>query len=114
MFLFLLFLLMYAIISLWWHQRLIQENQEILVDRIDGEVNSSFDISDVLATFASTEDSVVVGTPYVQWATVRVKILSHDLGDKMHIVKIQNKKRYRRKIGFRAQQTVLLIEKITP
>jgi large subunit ribosomal protein L21 len=105
---------MYAIIALWWHQRLIQENQEIVVDRVEGDVGSSFDIADVLATFASTEDSVVVWTPYVQGAKVRVKILAHEQGDKLHIVKIENKKRYRRKIGFRPQQTILLIEKITP
>jgi len=104
---------MYAIIALWWHQRLIQENQEILVDRLDGEEGSSFDISDVLATFSDTEDSVVVWTPYVNSAKVTLKILTHQKGEKMHIVKIQNKKRYRRKIGFRAQQTILLIEKIT-
>jgi large subunit ribosomal protein L21 len=55
----------------------------------------------------------VVWTPYVEGAKVRVKILAHQQGDKMHIVKIQNKKRYRRKIGFRSQQTILLIEKIT-
>ncbi|MBP6256234.1 hypothetical protein KA405_00520 [Patescibacteria group bacterium] len=30
----------------------------------------------------------------------------------MHVGKIQNKKRYRRRIGFRPQQTILLIEKI--
>jgi hypothetical protein len=30
------------------------------VDNIDGEEGSSFDISEVLATFAGTEDSVVV------------------------------------------------------
>lgn len=107
------FLLMYAIIALWWHQRLIQEKQEIVVDNIDGEEGSSFDISEVLATFAGTEDSVVVWTPYIEGAKVRVKILAHQQGDKMHIVKIQNKKRYRRKIGFRPQQTILLIEKIT-
>lgn len=105
---------MYAIIALCWHQRLIQENQEIVVDRVEGDVDSSFDITDVLATFANNEDSVVVWTPYVQGAKVRVKILAHEQGDKMHIVKIQNKKRYRRKIGFRPQQTILLIEKITP
>ncbi len=104
---------MYAIIALWWHQRLVQENQQILVDRVDGEVDSSFDTSDVLVTFTENEDIVMVWTPYVSGATVRLKILSHDQGEKMHIVKIQNKKRYRRKIGFRPQQTVLLIEKIT-
>lgn len=104
---------MYAIIALWWHQRLVQENQEILVDRIDGEEGSSFDLSEVLATFSDTEDSVVVGTPYVKWAKVTLKVVAHEQGEKLHIVKIQNKKRYRRRIGFRPQQTVLLIQKIT-
>lgn len=84
-----------------------------MVDRVEGAEGSSFDISEVLATFGETEESVVVGAPYVSGTTVRVKILAHEQGEKMHIVKIQNKKRYRRKIGFRPQQTVLLIEKIT-
>ncbi len=42
-----------------------------------------------------------------------LKVVAHEQGEKLHIVKIQNKKRYRRRIGFRPQQTVLLIQKIT-
>lgn len=105
---------MYAIIALWWHQRLVQEKQEIVVDYIEGEIGSSIVVPEVLATFETTEESVVVGTPYVPGATVKVTILAQQQGEKLHIIKIQNKKRYRRKIGFRPQQTVLLIEKISP
>lgn len=104
---------MYAIIALGGHQRLVQEKQEIVVDRIEGEEGSSLDVTDVLVTFDDAGEKVAVGTPHVKWATVQCKILAHEQGDKLHVIKFQNKKRYRRRIGFRPQQTVLLIEKIT-
>ncbi len=103
---------MYAIIAVAWHQRLVHEQQEIVVDALAQEVGTSIDITDVLVLFDDTQESVVVWTPYVPSARVQCTVRSHTQGEKMHIVKIQNKKRYRRKIGFRPQQTVLFVDKI--
>lgn len=111
-FLFLVSYHMYAVINLWGHQRLVQENQQIVVDRMDGDVWSALSVTDVLMTFDASGSPVAVWTPLVEGAMVTAKILDHQQGDKLHVIKFQNKKRHRRKIGFRPQQTVLLIEKI--
>ena len=57
---------MYAIIALGGHQRLVQEKQEIVVDRIEGEEGSSLDVTDVLVTFDDAGEKVAVGTPHVK------------------------------------------------
>jgi len=103
---------MLAIIELWWHQHLIQENQQLVVDRLEGDEWSTFDITSVLCTFDAKGENITLWQPTVQWAKVVAKIVTHQQWDKMHVGKIQNKKRYRRRIGFRPQQTILLIEKI--
>ena len=103
---------MLAIIEILWHQHLVHENQQLIVDSMEGEEWSSFDITSVLCTFDEKGENLTLWQPTVQWAKVVAKIVAHQQWDKMHVWKIQNKKRYRRRIGFRAQQTVLLIEKI--
>ena len=103
---------MLAIIEIWGHQHLIQENQQLVIDRLEWDEWSTLHITSVLCTFDDAGENIVLWQPIVAWADVIAKIVAHQQWEKMHIGKIQNKKRYRRRIGFRAQQTVLLIEKI--
>lgn len=104
---------MLAIIEILWHQHLVHENQQIIVDSMEGEEGSSLTITSVLCTFDEKGENLSLWQPTVAWAKVVAKIITHQQWEKLHVGKIQNKKRYRRRIGFRPQQTVLLIEKIT-
>jgi large subunit ribosomal protein L21 len=55
---------------------------------------------------------VKVGTPKVEWATVKLKVIEHTRGDKVTVFKIISKKRHTRTRGFSAMQTVLEVSAI--
>jgi large subunit ribosomal protein L21 len=59
-------------------------------------------------------DKVEVGTPVLKDAKVTVKVLVElEKGEKVDIFKYKAKSRERRHVGFRAQYTRLLVEKIS-
>lgn len=59
-------------------------------------------------------DVVEVGTPVLTKAKVKIKVLKEvEKGEKIEIFKYKAKSRERRHVGFRAQHTRLLVEKIS-
>jgi large subunit ribosomal protein L21 len=54
-------------------------------------------------------DDVTMGTPLVGGATVKVKVLSHGRGDKVHIYKMRRRKHYRKSQGHRQNYTEIEI-----
>lgn len=91
-------------------QYLVNEGEEILVDRMQEEVGKTLSISEVL--FLKEDDMYLVGAPFVPSVHVIVKIVEEVKGEKLKISKFKAKIRYRRTIGFRPLYTKILIEKI--
>lgn len=99
----------YAVVEIAGKQYKVQEGQELIVDRLpEGNGTVSFDKVLILNEDGQTK----VGTPYVSGASVSAKVLAQEKGDKIYVVKFKAKSRYRRRTGFRAQQTRIKIEKI--
>ena len=103
---------MYAVIAFQWHQYIVKKGDEIVVDRLDAKAGDAITIDTVLLSFDEKGEKTVVGTPYVDKATVKAKVVDHTKGDKMRVFKFQGKKRYSRTKGFTPQQTVLSIESV--
>ncbi len=104
---------MYAVIAINWHQYIVTEWDDIIVDSLDIEKGKNIEVKEVLSIFDEKWEHVVVGTPYLEKASVDCLVSSHQKGDKIRITKFKRKNRYQRTIGFRPQQTVLHIKKIT-
>lgn len=104
---------MYAVVEIQGHQYIIKSWDEILVDRVKASVDESVTFDGVLMTFAEDQSSVSLGQPYVKGAKVVARVVSHDLGDKIRVLKFQSKKRHQRVKWFRAQQSVLHIETVS-
>lgn len=104
---------MYAVIAFKGHQRLVKEGDELTVDSVDLADNTSLELDQVLLMFDAEGTPVYVGTPTVPGAKVSATVKSHHQGDKVRVLKFQGKKRYKRTMGFRPQQTVLSIDKIS-
>ena len=103
---------MYAVISLKGHQYIVAEGDQIVVDSLDQE-SGEVTVKEVLSVFDEEGKSVVVGKPFVDGASVVCTVVAAQQWDKIRVVKFVRKNRYQRTIGFRAQQTVLNIKKIT-
>jgi large subunit ribosomal protein L21 len=101
---------MYAVIATGGKQYKVQEGDVIYVEKLDGEVDATVELSNVLAV--GKEDGLVVGTPVVEGANVVAKVLAQGKAKKIIVFKYKRKKDYRRKQGHRQPYTKLQIEKI--
>ena len=98
----------FAVIRITGKQYRVVEGQEILVDKM----NDLKVVPEVL--LIADGDKVEVGTPVLTKAKVTVKVLAElEKGEKVDIFKYKAKSRERRHVGFRAQYTRLLVEKIS-
>lgn len=100
----------YAIVSLSGRQYKISVGDKITVDNLSKNPGDKLTISEVL--LARTRDKILVGQPYIENHPVVAKVVNNQKGEKLHVSKYKAKSRYRKTIGFRAQQTVIQIESI--
>ena len=100
----------YAIIAISGTQIKVEENQIVTVDKLDLEEKKTATVNDVLLT--ANDDKVAVGAPFVKGASVDYEVIKNYQGDKLKVFKYKSKSRYRRTMGFRAQQTDIKILKI--
>jgi large subunit ribosomal protein L21 len=99
----------YAVIKLQGKQYKVSEGQEILVDKVKDLKKIE---PEVLLTV--NENKIEIGKPTVKSAKIGLKVVSElEKGEKIDVYKFKAKSRYRKHIGFRAQYTRLLVEKIS-
>ncbi|MCX7828291.1 MAG: 50S ribosomal protein L21 [Thermanaerothrix sp.] len=102
---------MYAIVETGGKQYRVKQGDRIRVELLKAEAGASVCLDKVL--FVSKDDSVVIGSPYVDGAKVTAKVLEHGKEDKVIVFKYRRKKNYRRFRGHRQPYTDLLVEDIT-
>jgi large subunit ribosomal protein L21 len=101
----------YAIIQSGGRQYRVEEGQELVVEQgPDLKDGDPVQFDQVL--LVHDEQGEAVGTPYLSGAAVAGKVLSSFRGEKIVGFKYKPKKRYRRRWGYRAQLTKLLIQEI--
>ncbi|MBQ6819780.1 MAG: 50S ribosomal protein L21, partial [Clostridium sp.] len=88
----------------------VQEGDVIFVEKLNAEVDSTVELTEVLAV--SNGDALKVGTPVVEGAKVVAKVLAQGKAKKIIVFKYKPKKDYRKKTGHRQPYTKLVIEKI--
>src|SRR5690625_6950531 len=89
---------MYAIIETGGKQIKVTEGQEIQVEKVFGETNDTITFDKVLFIGG---DSVKVGAPFLEGATVTAKINKQGRDKKLTVFKYKPKKNYSRKQGHR-------------
>ncbi|WP_252254452.1 50S ribosomal protein L21 [Clostridium sp. ZBS12] len=101
---------MYAVLATGGKQYRVQEGDVIYVEKLDAEVNSTVELTEVLAV--ANDEGIKVGAPVVEGAKVTAKVLAQGKQKKVIVFKYKAKKDYRRKNGHRQPYTKLVIEKI--
>ena len=101
---------MFFVVKTGGKQYLLSDNQDIVVEKIDSEVGKNISLDEVLAFF--DDKKLTLGTPVIDGAKVKAKILAQDKSPKKFTIKYQAKKRFRLKQGKRQPLTKLLIERI--
>src|SRR5579863_1835244 len=101
---------MFAIVKTGGKQYRVGPGDQIVVERIEGDVGAEVALDQVLAI--SDGELNALGTPTVANASVRAKIVQQPRGTKVIVFKKKRRKNYRRKRGHRQELTVLRIEGI--
>ncbi len=101
---------MRAVVESGGFQYKVTERQTICVPKVDAEIGQVLELGNVL--LICDENDVLVGTPYVEGASVEGEVLSHGKRPKVVVYKYKSKKNYRRKRGHRQDFTELLITRI--
>ena len=101
---------MYAVIESGGKQHRVSTGEEVMVEKLSGEVGDTIDFDRVLLT--SDGETVHVGKPYLENAKVVGRITRHDKHKKIVVFKYKKRKGYRRKRGHRQQFTAVKIENI--
>jgi large subunit ribosomal protein L21 len=102
---------MFAVVDIAGFQEKVTQGAKLRVPLIAGEAGKAVTFDKVLL-LAKSEDEVTVGAPYVAGATVEAKVLGHGKGEKVMILKMHRRKRYRRFKGHRQSYSEIEITKI--
>ena len=101
---------MFAVIRTGGKQYKVAPDDEIAVERLDGEPGATIELADVL--MVGDGAAVSMGAPLVAGASVSAELVEHRRADKIIVFKKKRRHNYRRKNGHRQHQTVLRITEI--
>jgi large subunit ribosomal protein L21 len=102
---------MYAVVTTGGKQYRVEAGSTLVVGKLAGAPGSSVTLDRVL--LVGDGETVTVGTPTVDGASVRATVLGEELGPKIVIFKFKQKVKYRRRTGHRQHLTRLHIDAIS-
>jgi large subunit ribosomal protein L21 len=95
----------FAVVKSGGKQYRVREGQELVVDRLGGEVGDTVELP---VGFVADDEAVDLN-----YRTARVEILEHLRGEKIHVYKYKPKKDYRKKTGHRQSLTRIRILEVS-
>ncbi len=101
---------MFAIVDIAGFQEKVQEGDKLRVMRLGANVGEKVVFEKVF--MIGKDADVKVGSPLVGGASVEAKVVEHTRGDKIRVVKMRRRKRYRRVYGHRQDYTDIEVTKI--
>lgn len=101
---------MYAIIETGGKQYKVEAGSIVYVEKLGAEVDSEYTFDKVAAV--GKDDGIVVGTPFVEGATVTAKVLRNAKAKKITVFTYKSKKNEKRKMGHRQPYTKVEISAI--
>ncbi len=102
---------MYAVIKTGGKQYRVSAGQKIKVEQMPADVGSEITLDQVL--MVGEGESVQIGAPVVDGATVKATVLSQGRHDKVKIFKMRRRKHSMKHQGHRQNYTELRIEAIS-
>lgn len=101
---------MYAVVRTGGKQYRVSKGDELRVEKVAGAVGDEVTFDDVL--MLGGQEKVVVGTPKVDGASVKAKILEQDRARKVIVYKFLKRKDHHKKQGHRQYYTRIQITDI--
>lgn len=101
---------MYAVIKTGGKQYKVNEGMSLKVEKLDAEAGTELKLAEVL--LVSDKGEPKIGTPYVDGASVTVKVKRQAKDRKVLVYKKKRRKGYEKKVGHRQPYTELAVLKI--
>jgi len=98
---------MYAVVKTGGKQYRVSAGEKLKVEQIPADVGSEIVLDQVLVV--ADGEAVKLGTPLIDGASVKAKVLAQGRGDKVRIFKMRRRKHYRKTQGHRQNYTELEI-----
>ncbi len=102
---------MYAVIRTGGKQYKVHEEQVLKVEKLEGNEGSQIEFDDIL--MYSDGETITLGSPKVDNASVKAQILEQGRGKKTLVFKYKRRKGYRKMRGHRQHYTEIKIDSIT-
>jgi large subunit ribosomal protein L21 len=102
---------MYAVIRTGGKQYRVSTGEKLKIEKLPSEVGKELVLDEVL--LVGEGQAIKVGTPVVKGASVKAKIVSHGLGEKVMTFKMRRRKNSKRHRGHRQGYTEIEITGIT-
>ena len=100
---------MYAVIQTGGKQYKVTNDEVIFIEKLDAEAQDTVTF-DVVAV--GTDDSIKVGTPFVEGAKVTAEVIKNGKGKKIRVATYKPKKGEKRTLGHRQPYTKVQIKSI--
>ncbi len=101
---------MYAVLKSGGKQYKVEEGQVLRLEKLPGDVGSAIKFDQIL--MIGDGESIQVGQPLVDGASVEARIVDQGRGKKIIVFKYKRRKRYRRKQGHRQEFTAIQVDSI--
>ncbi|MFV0662551.1 50S ribosomal protein L21 [Denitromonas sp.] len=102
---------MYAVIKTGGKQYRVSAGQKIKVEQMPADVGSEITLDQIL--MVGEGESVKIGTPVIEGATVKATVLSQGRHDKVKIFKMRRRQHYIKHQGHRQNYTEIRIDTIS-
>ncbi len=102
---------MYAVVQTGGKQYKAEVGKVLTVEKLETPTGEAIRFDQVL--LISDGETVTVGTPAIEGASVTGQVVDQGRGKKIIVFKYKPKVRYRRKTGHRQYQTQVLVEAIS-
>lgn len=100
----------FAVIGISGIQLKVQEGERYEINKIEGVKGDKVEVKEVL--MVSDGENIKVGKPYLDDVKVVLEVDTQMRGEKGEGFKYKAKARYRRKYGYRAELTRVIVKKI--
>ena len=98
---------MFAVFLSGGKQHRVNEGDVLKLERLKAEPGEDIEFDKVL--LVADGNDVSVGQPYVDGGQVKARVLSHDRGKKIRVIKFKRRKNYLRRQGHRQWYTEVRI-----
>ncbi len=99
-----------AAIQIGPRQYLVKKGDHLVVDKLDLKVGKTLTIKEVL--LLTNGETAQIGQPFLEGASVELKLDDTKKGDKLRVARYKAKSRYRRVKGFRPVESHLTVTAI--